>query len=133
LAPAIARTTQDKTLAPALGSGIGYAAMFLMYSRPHSRSYQTSQPLTRVDSLPYLFRKFRIHHNLTKRALAAKFCISEKYVEEIERGSKLPSLRISTMYAKEFGANPEWVKRKWFKDTVEHFSERLRRKIALEN
>jgi DNA-binding XRE family transcriptional regulator len=59
--------------------------------------------------------------------------VSEAYIEQIENGSKIPSLRISTMYAKQFGMNPEWIKRKWFKDTVEHFSERLKKKIELEN
>lgn len=113
--------------------GTGLEVMFLMYSRPHAPSYQSLQPFTRPDSLPHLFRKFRIYHNLTKRALAAKFCVSEAYIEQIESGSRIPSLRISTMYAKQFGINPEWIKRKWFKDTVEHFSERLKRKIELEN
>jgi DNA-binding XRE family transcriptional regulator len=59
--------------------------------------------------------------------------VSETCIEEIEKGLKPPSLKISLLYAKEFGINPEWVKRKWFRDTVERFSEALRKKIQLEN
>ncbi len=98
----------------------------------HKPFYQNRQFLTRADSLPYLFRKFRLNHNLTKRTLAAKFCISEKLVEEIEAGLKPPSLDICLLYAKEFEMNPEWVKRKWYKGTVAHFSEKLKRRIKLE-
>jgi DNA-binding XRE family transcriptional regulator len=115
------------------GLGMGVAKMFLIVSKPHCKNYHIFQSFTRPDTLPYLFRRFRQNHNLTKKALAKKFCVSETYLQQIEDGLKVPSLQISLLYAKEFGLNPEWVKRKWFKDTVEHFSEKLRRKIELQS
>ncbi len=98
----------------------------------HSPFYQKRSTLTRVDSLPYIFRKLRIHRNMTKRALAAKFSVSEEYVSAIEIGSKFPSLNFCLKCGEEFGANPGWVKSKWAKEAIERFTCRLNKRLSLD-
>jgi transcriptional regulator with XRE-family HTH domain len=95
--------------------------------------YQKRSALTRVDTLPHIFRKLRIHRNLTKRALADKFCISEEYVSAIESGSKFPSLNFCLKCAKAFDANPVWVKTKWAKEAIERFTNRLKKRLGLDD
>lgn len=110
--------------------------MHLIYCQPkfnHTAFYNNEAILTRQNSLPYLFRKLRIHRNLTKQALAKKLDFSEDYISRIETGSRPPSLKYSLMCAQEFGINPYYVKNKWAKEIVERFSERLRRRLGLEN
>jgi len=95
--------------------------------------YQKRSSLTRVDSLPHIFRKLRQNHNLTKRSIADKFGYSEDYVSSIEAGSKFPSLSFCIKCANEFGINPEYVKSKWAREKIERFSERLKRRLGLFN
>jgi transcriptional regulator with XRE-family HTH domain len=93
--------------------------------------YQKRSALTRVDSLPHLFYKLRQNRNLTKRALAAKFSVSEDYVSAIESGSKFPSLNFCLKCAQEFEVNPNYVKSKWAREVIERFSDRLNRRLGL--
>jgi transcriptional regulator with XRE-family HTH domain len=89
--------------------------------------------LARPDSLPHIFLKLRQNRNLTKRTLADKFGISEEYVSAIESGSKFPSLNFSLKCAREFEINPNYVKSKWAREVIERFSDRLNRRLGLEN
>lgn len=94
--------------------------------------YQKRLSLARPYSLAHLFCKLRQNHNLTKRALADKFGLSESYVSEIENGSKFPSLSFCLECAREFGVNPYYVKSKWAKEVIERFSDRLNRRLGFE-
>ena len=95
--------------------------------------YQNRTVLTRPGTLPCIFRQLRIHRNMTKRALAEKFSVSEGYVNEVESGNKFPSLRYCLKCADEYGANPGWVKSKWAKEAINRFTDRLNQKLGLEN
>lgn len=99
--------------------------------RPTS-SYHRTQALTRPNTLPYIFRKLRVHRNLTKRALAEKFSVSERYVYEVENGSRFPSLRYCLKCGQLFGANAQWVKTQWARQATERYSERLLKRLGLE-
>ncbi len=96
------------------------------------RSYHSRRPLTRPGSLPYVFRKLRISHNLTKRALAEMFSVSERYVSDVESGSRFPSLRYCLQCGDLFGANPLWVKNQWAREAVQRFQERLFKRLSLD-
>jgi len=98
----------------------------------HQPLYKIRYPLTRPGSLPFIFRGLRIHRNLTKRTLARKFGFTEEYVSAIESGSKFPSLRYCLLCADTFGANPNWVKTKWAKESIRRFSDRLMVRLGLE-
>lgn len=95
--------------------------------------YQNESILTRQNSLPYTFRKLRIHRNLTKAALAKKFYVTEDYVSKIESGDLPPSLKYCLQCGEEFGFNPYWIKTKWSNEIIERFSNRLKRRLGLEN
>lgn len=95
--------------------------------------YPKRSVLARPYSLPHLFWKLRQNHNLTKRSLADKFGISEEYVSSIESGSKFPSLSFSLKCAREFGINPKYVKSKWAREVIERFSDRLNRRLGLDD
>jgi transcriptional regulator with XRE-family HTH domain len=95
--------------------------------------YQKRSSLTRPDSLSHLFYKLRQNSNLTKRSLADKFGISEDYVSSIESSSKFPSLSFCIKCAREFGINPKYVKSKWAREVIERFSDRLNRRLGLED
>ena len=95
--------------------------------------YQKRPSLARPDSLPHLFYKLRQNRNLTKRSLADKFCVSEEYVSAIESGSKFPSLNFCLKCAKEFEINPNYVKNKWAREVIERFSDRLNRRLGLDD
>lgn len=95
--------------------------------------YQKRRHLARPDSLPRIFHNLRIHRNLTAAALGKKFGFSEDYVSQIESGSKFPSLNFCLKCAEEFGANPGWVKSKWLKEAIERFSDRLMKRLGLDD
>jgi len=95
--------------------------------------YQNGRPLTRPDSLPYVFRKLRIHRNLTKRALAEMFSVSERYVSDVENGSRFPSLPYCLKCGELFGANAQWVKNKWAREATHRFTERLMKRLGLDS
>ena len=94
--------------------------------------YQNGRPFTRVDSLPYIFRKLRLHHALSKKALAAKCHVSEDYVSRVESGSVFPSIKFCLKCAELFDANPNWVKSKWAKEVTDMFSDRLTKRLGLD-
>ena len=79
------------------------------------------------------FKSRRRCHNLTKKALADKTYVSRDYVSHVEDGRRLPSLKFCLQCAEIFGANPEWVKRKWAREMVIGFEERLRIRLNIEN
>jgi len=95
-------------------------------------SYHKSQALTRPDSLPYLFRKLRIHRNLTKCRLAEKISVSESYVYQVENGLTFPSLRYCIKCGELFGANANWVKAKWANEAINRYTHRLLRRLGLD-
>ena len=95
--------------------------------------YQKRRHLARPDTLPRIFHNLRIHRNLTAAALGKKFGFSEEYVSQIESGSKFPSLNFCLKCADEFGANPSWVKTKWAKEALERFSNRLMKRLGLDD
>ena len=110
--------------------------MHLIYRGPdsqHALSYQNKPILTRPYTLAYLFRKLRINHTLKKSALAEKCCVAEAYVSAGEDGSKFPSVDFCLCCAREFGANPEWVKRMWFREIVVRFQSRLKKRLEIED
>lgn len=94
--------------------------------------YRSCGHLSRPNSLPYTFRKLRIHRNLTKKSLAHKFGFTEEYVSAIESGSKFPSLRYCLLCADEFGASVGWVKSKWANEAIKRFSARLMVRLGLD-
>jgi transcriptional regulator with XRE-family HTH domain len=100
--------------------------------RTFASSYHNRPVLTRPDSLPYVFRKLRIHRNLTKRTLAEKFSVSERYVSDVENGSRFPSLHYCLKAGELYGANPGWVKSKWSQEAIRRFSSRLLRRLGLD-
>jgi len=93
--------------------------------------YPKHQALARPDSLPHLFRKLRQNRNLTKKSLAFRFGISEDYVSAIESGSKPPSLKFCLQCARKFEINPNYIKVRWFEETVKRFSDRLKKRLGL--
>jgi len=99
----------------------------------HDPLYRKRPDLARANSLPYTFRKLRIHRNLTKKALGNKFGMKEEYISAIECGSKFPSPRYCLLCASEFGGNTQWVKNKWAKEAIERFKDRLFKRLKLEN
>lgn len=110
--------------------------MQLAYSQPSFNSFSSYHGrviFTRIETLPNLFHKLRIYRNLTRKSLAQKFGVPEDYIAKMETGQRLPSLKYCLLCAKEFGANPEWVKRKWFKEMMKGLEERLKKKFEIEN
>lgn len=110
--------------------------MHLVYQEPvsqHASSYQNSAILTRPYTLAYLFRKLRINHTLNKSALAEICCVPEAYVSDVEDGSRFPSLRFCLSCASEFGVNPEWVKRMWFREFIGRFEGRVKKRLEIED
>jgi DNA-binding XRE family transcriptional regulator len=110
--------------------------MHLIYHGPnivHPPFYPKRISLSRPDSLCSIFRNLRIHHNLTKGALAEKFSVSKEYVSAIESGSKFPSLKFCLLCGEEFGANPNWVKNKWANERISRFSDVVRRRLDLKD
>lgn len=103
-----------------------YAGKLALKSVYHKRPV-----LAREDSLAYLFYKLRIHRNLTKRALALKFGVTEDYLSRVESGSRFPSLSFCLKCAGEFDFNPEYVKTRWVNEAVNIFEWRLRRRLNL--
>jgi len=68
---------------------------------------------------------------MSKRSFAQKMDVSQEYVRFIEKGIKPPSLKFCLACAVEFGINPQWVKNKWLKDTVERIKQNLEMKLGL--
>ena len=99
----------------------------------YSSFYRKRGALARPDTLAHLFYKLRQNRNLTKRALADKFCVSEDYVSAIESGLKFPSLNFCLKCACEFEINPNYVKNKWAREAIERFSDRLKKRLGLFN
>lgn len=97
----------------------------------HPPFYRKRVALARPDSLGHLFLKLRQNRNLTKRALADKFCISEEYVSAIESGSRFPSLCFCLKCAQEFEINPNYVKSMWAREAIARFSDRLKKRLGL--
>jgi len=95
--------------------------------------YQSKIILTRPDNLSHLFCKLRQNHNLTIRSLADKFCVTPDYVSKIEGGSEFPSLNFCLKCATEFDVNPKYVTNKWAREAIERFSDRLRRRLGLDD
>jgi transcriptional regulator with XRE-family HTH domain len=98
-----------------------------------SSSYKNEPALARPYTLAHLFHKLRMNRNLTKGRLAEKFSLSEEYVSAVESGSKFPSAGYCLSCAREFGANPEWVKRMWVREMVGRFQSRLNKRLSIED
>ena len=77
--------------------------------------------LAKRHSLAYLFYKFRIDHNLSRKALARKFGVGVEYLSRIESGGKFPSLCFCLKCARLFGVNPHYVKNRWACEAVERY------------
>jgi len=99
----------------------------------YSEFYQNKEIVTRTNSLPFIFRKLRIHRNLTRRSLAQKLGVTENYIYRVESGQKIPSLKFSMKCAHEFGINPEYVKRKWFRAMMDFIGVMLKKRLNLED
>jgi transcriptional regulator with XRE-family HTH domain len=99
----------------------------------HFKPYHKRAQPARPDSLPHLFRKLRQNHNLTKRSIAKNFGVSEDYVSKIESGYEFPSLNFCLKCAQEFDINPNYVKNKWAKEAIGRFTDRLNRRLGLED
>lgn len=95
--------------------------------------YHNSPVLARQDSLAYLFYRLRLHRNFTKRSLSLKFGVSEDYLSKVESGSRFPSLSFCLQCAIQFEVNPDYVKSRWVNEAVRVFSERLHKRLKLEN
>lgn len=110
--------------------------MHLASSVPRSccpSSYRNCIDFARVNTLPYVFRKLRIHRNLTKRALAEKVLVSEEYVSQVEHCSRFPSLKYCLACGEEFGFNPEWIKVKWLNAVMERVNSRLMKRLGFDD
>jgi transcriptional regulator with XRE-family HTH domain len=99
----------------------------------HPSFYKSEPSLARPYTLAHLLRKLRINRNLTKSALGEKFSLSEGYVSAVEAGSKFASVGYCLSCAREFGINPEWVKRMWVREMVERFQSRLNKRLSIED
>jgi len=97
----------------------------------YTKFYKNKGPLARPNSLAFIFHNLRIHRNLTRKALAQKFGVTEEYVSKVEDGLIFPSIKFCLMCGQEFGANPKWVKNKWVNERVDRFSVRLRKRLGL--
>lgn len=98
-----------------------------------SSSYKNEPALARPYTLAHLLRKLRINRNLTIRRLAEKFSVPEEYVAMVEAGSKFASVGFCLCCAREFGINPEWVKRMWVREMVGRFQSRLNKRLEIED
>lgn len=107
-----------------LAQGIGTKRLTTPYHKTHV--------LTRPDTLPYLFRKLRIHRNLTRSSLAEIISFSERYIYDVEGGYRFPSLNYCLRCANLFGANAQWVNVCWAREAVRRYQERINRRLALE-
>ena len=94
--------------------------------------YNKTAVLTRPDTLPYLFRKLRIHKNITRSRFAEKFSVSESYVYQVESGYRFPSLRYCLKCGDFFGANAQCVKRRWAREAVKRYQESIYKRIGLD-
>lgn len=92
-----------------------------------------SSSLARPYTLGFLFRKLRVNRGLTKGELSKKFCVSEELVSAVESGSESPSLLYCLLCAREFGANEEWIKRRWLHEAVLNFECQLKKMIGVED
>jgi len=99
---------------------------------PEGELYQNKAPLTRPYSLPYIFRKLRIHHGLLESSVAVKCDVDLSYVESFEAGHLVPSLKFCLAYADLFGFNPNWVKVKWAHWVSNDFKDKLLEGLGLD-
>lgn len=95
------------------------------------KDYLNCLDFSRVDTLPYIFHKVRIHRNLTKAALAKKILFSQEYVQGVEDGSRFPSLKYCLACGDLFGFNPEWIKVKWLHAFMERVNKRVMSHLGL--
>jgi len=109
--------------------------MHLVWHGPnivHRSFYPNTPVLSRVDTLPYFFRRMRQHQNMTIAALAEKCGVLADYVSAVEGGSKFPSLKFCLLCGDLFGANANWIKNKWANEKVSRFSDRIRKRLDLD-
>lgn len=100
---------------------------------PRSLSCHNGRNSTRVNTLPFVFRKLRIHRNLTKAALARKVLVSEDFVSMVEDGSRIPTLKYCLACGQEFGFNPNWIKVKWMAAVMDRVAVGLRKRLGVED
>jgi transcriptional regulator with XRE-family HTH domain len=93
--------------------------------------YHPTQIFADPDTLPYLIRKLRINRNYSRQAFALKTGVSVQYLEWIEKGKKPPSLKFCLTCGDLFGANPYWIKRKWYQETLSRIKRNLEDRLGL--
>jgi DNA-binding XRE family transcriptional regulator len=111
-------------------------SMHLIWHGPnivHRSFYPNTPALSRVDTLPYFFRRMRQHYNLTQSVLAEKLLVKGLYVAEVEAGLRLPTLKYCLQCGDLFGANPNWIKNKWANERVLRFRSRLEKALDLDD
>ena len=98
----------------------------------HLPLYKVGIRHSRAGSLSDFFRKMRLYRGLSRRSLAHKFGLSEKYIQDIESGTRFPSLRYCLLCAGEFGANANWVKSKYANEAIYRYSSRIRKRLGVD-
>jgi transcriptional regulator with XRE-family HTH domain len=99
--------------------------------RLHDPLYQFPKSIARPGTLPDIFHKLRVHKNLSCASLSKLLRVSERYIRDIESGTRFSSLRYCLLCADLFGANPNWVKSKYANEAVFRYSVRLRCRLGL--
>jgi DNA-binding XRE family transcriptional regulator len=84
------------------------------------------------NSLARLFFQRRIGQGLTLKELSNRIGFSEKHIESVERGERVPSLKYSLSCAEVFGINVSWVKGRLLKEMVSSFEQKLVTRLNFE-
>ena len=98
----------------------------------HVPLYKVKVGHSRPGTLPDFFRKMRLYRGLSRKSLAQKFGVSEKYISDVESGAHFPSLRFCLLCADEFGANPNWVKSKYANEAIYRYSARIKKRLSVD-
>lgn len=93
---------------------------------PESQFYHVG-----FNSLARFFFQRRIGQSLTLQELSKRIGFSEKHIESVERGERVPSLKYSLSCAEVFGINVSWVKGRLLKEMVSSFEEKLITRLDL--
>jgi transcriptional regulator with XRE-family HTH domain len=74
----------------------------------------------------------RLYRGLSRGSLGQKFGLSEKYIQDVENGTRFPSLRYCLLCGGLYGANPNWVKAKYVNEAVYRYSSRIKKRLGVD-
>lgn len=99
-----------------------YGTFKIKKSQPHYVSF---------NSLAHLFFQRRVGLNLTIEDFSEKIGFPENYIESVECGERMPSLKYSLVCAEQFGISLGWTKTRWAKEMTSSFEEKLINRLGL--